>query len=188
MNHHRLEPRPWLRIAAALAIALLFFQGAAGAGTTACSTSIAACGCTITKAGTYTVTADLSGTAGDCIAIKASNVILNTDNFSITGPGSGTSTGAAIDVLASSSGAFIEADSDLDDWKYGLEVQGKNTTADDAEYNDNVVGVFLDGATGANITDFDADDNTVYGVWIRAARATRSTTSISKTTREPGSI
>ncbi len=170
MNHHRLEPRPWLRIAAALAIALLFFQGAAGAGTTACSTSIAACGCTITKAGTYTVTADLSGTAGDCIAIKASNVILNTDNFSITGPGSGTSTGAAIDVLASSSGAFIEADSDLDDWKYGLEVQGKNTTADDAEYNDNVVGVFLDGATGANITDFDADDNTVYGVWIRGGK------------------
>jgi hypothetical protein len=180
MNHHRLEPRPSLRIAAALAIALLLFHGAARAeadkaSTTACSTSIAACGCTITKAGTYTVTADLSSTqgltaAGDCIDIKASNVILNTYGFSITGPGSGTSTGAGIDVLKSSSGTFIEAASTLSGWKYGLEVQGKNTISDNTDFKDNVVGVFLDGATGANIADSGASDNTVYGVWIRGGK------------------
>jgi hypothetical protein len=122
--------------------------------TTACTTSIAACGCTIANTGTYTVTADLLSTqgvtsAGDCIAIKASSVILNTDEHSITGPGSGTSTGAGIDVLKSSSGAFIEANSDLDDWKYGLEVQGKNTIVDALDEADNVVGVFLNGDQGS---------------------------------------
>ena len=54
--------------------------------------------------------------------------------------------------------------------KYGLEVQGKNTIVDDARERDNVVGVFLDGATGANINDFEAGDNTVYGVWIRGGK------------------
>ncbi len=176
MNRHQLEPRQWLRIAAALAIAVLLVHGAAraedeaSAATTACGTSIAACGCTITKSGTYTLTSDLSGTTGDCIAIKASNVILNLDRHLITGPGSGTSTGAGIDVLKSSSGAFIEAYSNLSGWKYGLEVQGKNTIVDEGGYKDNVVGVFLDGATGANINDFLAVDNTVYGVWIRGGK------------------
>ena len=95
MNRHQFKPRHCQRIAAALAIALLLFHGAAGAAeeasavTTACATSISACGCTITKSGTYTVTADLfehAGThgGGDCIAIKASKVILNTADFSIT--------------------------------------------------------------------------------------------------------
>ena len=143
--------------------------------TMACATSIAACGCTITKTGTYTVTTDLSSTqgvtsAGDCIAIKASSVILNADEHSITGPGSGTSTGAGIDVLKSSSGAFIEANSNLDDWKYGLEVQGKNTIVDDSDDADNVVGVFLSGATGANINAFEANNNTIYGVWIKGGK------------------
>lgn len=176
MNDHQIEPLLCRWVAVALAIAaLLLVHGAASAATTACGTSIAACGCTITKSGTYTLTADLSSTqgltgAGDCIDIKASGVILNTAGFSITGPGSGTSTGAGIDVLKSSSGAFIEAASHLDDWKYGLEVQGKNTIVDDATYDDNVVGVFLDGATGANINDFGAEDNTVYGVWIRSGK------------------
>jgi hypothetical protein len=181
MNRHELEPRQWLRIAAALVIALLLVHGAAraedkaSAATTACSTSIAACGCTITKSGTYTLTADVTSTqgltaAGDCIAIQASNVILNTHGFSITGPGSGTSTGAGIDVLKSSSGAFIEAASTLSGWKYGFEVQGKNTISDNTDFKDNVVGVFLDGATGANIADSGAEDNKVYGVWIRGGK------------------
>ena len=114
MNHHRLESRQWLGVAAGLAIALMLVHGTAraeeevSAATTACGTSISACGCTITKAGTYTVTASLSASGGDCIDIKASNVILNVQKKGITGPGSGTSTGAGIHVLKSSSRAFIE--------------------------------------------------------------------------------
>src|ERR1700693_3861768 len=118
MNRHQLS-RPLLSFAAALAIGILLFHSAAQAeeeveaATTACGTSIAACGCTITAAGTYTVTTNLSSAqgltaAGDCIAIKASKVVLNVHHFSVTGPGTGTSTGAGIDVLKSSSGAFIE--------------------------------------------------------------------------------
>ena len=142
MNHHRLEPGQWLQVAATLAIAFLLVHGSARAeeetlaATTACATSIAACGCTITKAGTYTVTSDLSSSqaltaAGDCIAIKASNVILNLHDFAVQGPGSGTSTGAGIDVLKSSSGAFIEGgNSQPSGWKYGLEVQGNGLPPD----------------------------------------------------------
>ena len=183
MDRRQLEPAQCRRIAAALAIALLLFHGAASAATTACSTSIAACGCTITKSGTYAVTADLSSTqgltaTGDCIDIKASNVILNTDEFSITGPGSGTSTGAGIDVLKGASGAFIGpgipffmgGPSNLEDWKYGLQVQGKNTISDGGAFDNNVVGVFLDSATGATIINFQSNNNTVYGVWVRGGK------------------
>jgi hypothetical protein len=181
MNCHQLEPRQWLRITAALAITLLLGHGAvraeeeASAATTTCGTSISACGCTITKAGTYTVTSALSASTGDCIDIKASNVILNLQAKGITGPGSGTSTGVGIRVLKSSSGAFIEggggpSDISVSGWKYGLEVDGKNTVSDWVNVHGNVVGVFLNGATGANINDFDADDNSVYGVWIRSGK------------------
>ncbi|HEY9158464.1 right-handed parallel beta-helix repeat-containing protein [Candidatus Binatus sp.] len=183
MNRHQLQPRQWIRSAAALAVALLLFHGAAraqeekaSASTTACGASIAVCGCTITKAGTYTVTADLSSgqgltAAGDCIAIKASNAILDVHEYSVTGPGLGTSTGAGIDVLKSSSGAFIEGGGSVSSgWKYGLEVQGKNTISDWVEPDGNVVGIFLNGATGANINNFDAIDNSVYGVWIQGGK------------------
>ena len=109
--------------------------------------------------------------AGDCIDIKASNVILDVHEYSITGPGPGTSTGAGIDVLKSSSGAFIEGgEAVLSGWKYGLEVQGKNTISDWVEPDGNVVGIFLDGATGANINNFDTIDNSVYGVWIQGGK------------------
>lgn len=181
MNRHQLEPQQCLPIATALAIALLV-HGAAWAGaeasaaTTACGTSITTCGCTITKPGTYTVTAALSSTqgltaAGDCIAIKANNAILNVQDFSVTGPGSGTSTGAGIHVLSGASGDFIEGgETETSGWKYGLEVRGKNTISDYVEPRDNVVRVFLDGATGANVSDFSSDDNSVYGVWIESGK------------------
>jgi hypothetical protein len=103
MNRHQLEP--CRRIAAALATALLLVHGAARAeegksAITACDASISACGCTITKSGTYTLTANLSSTqgltaTGDCIDIKASNVILNGHNFNIIGPASNLTSGIA---------------------------------------------------------------------------------------------
>lgn len=182
MNRHQLDPLLWLRTTAPLVIALLLVHGhawaddEAQAATMACGTSIAACGCTITGAGTYTVTTNLSSAqgltaAGDCIAIKASNVVLNVHHFSVTGPGTGTSTGAGIDVLKSSSGTFIEGgESKPSGWKYGLEVQGKNTISDWLEPSFNVVGIFLNGATGANINDFSINHNSVYGVWIRSGK------------------
>jgi len=181
MNHHRLESPQWLRVVAALAIALLLFHGGARAeedassATTACGTSISACGCTIVKSGTYTVTTALSASSGDCIDIKASNVILNVQGKGITGPGSGTSTGVGIHVLKSSSGAFIEggggpSNITVSGWKYGLEVDGKNTISVWVNSKGNVVGIFLNGATGANINDFNSNNNTVYGVWIRGGK------------------
>ena len=49
-------------------------------------------------------------------------------------------------------------------------MDGKNTISDWVNSNGNVVGVFLNGATGANINDFNAEDNSVYGVWIRGGK------------------
>lgn len=174
MNRHHFASRQYLRIAAALALALMLVHGAAWAGSTAsCGTSIAACGCTITTPGLYTVTANLSYTqgltvAGDCIAISANKVTLNVNDYSIEGPGAGTSTGAGIDVLMTPSGAFIEgAGGEVYGWKYGLHVQGTNAASDYLYPWGNLVGVFIDGATGANINDFETGDNWVYGVWIR---------------------
>lgn len=139
MNNRQLEALRSQRIAGALALVLLLLVSGAAQATdsdsakNACSTSITACGCTITKTGTYTVTANLSSTqgltgAGDCIAIKANNVVLVLDGFSITGPGTGSSTGAGIDVLKDAKRDFIEGSTEggtfVTAWKYGLEVQG----------------------------------------------------------------
>src|SRR5258708_39417921 len=47
---------------------------------------ISACGCAITKSGSYRVSADLTGVAAqDCIDISASKVNLRTDGHAITG-------------------------------------------------------------------------------------------------------
>ena len=193
MNRHQLER--CRRIAAALAIALLLLHGAAraeqgNAAITACGASISTCGCTITKPGVYTVTTNLSSTqgltaTGDCIDIKASNVILNGHNFNITGPGSGTSTGAGINVLKGAGGAFIDT-SNTSGWKYGLQLQGKNTIVGNVGSGNNVVGVFLDGATGANINEAFAVSNTVYGVWIRGGKANQINSGISESNTGTG--
>ena len=78
-----------------------------------CGNSISSCGCTITKAGFYQVTADLDNSQGHtalggCIDIKASNVTLNTSKpiccsgFDITGPGGMSPTGIGIHILIDS--------------------------------------------------------------------------------------
>ena len=121
-----------------------------------------------------TVTANLSSTqgltsAGDCIDIKASNVILNGHNFTITGPGSETSTGAGIDVLKGASGAFIDT-SEVIGWKYGLLLQGKNTIVGNVGYANDVGASSSTAPAGTNINEVDAFNNTVYGVWIRGSK------------------
>ncbi|MGA6970300.1 MAG: hypothetical protein WBY93_01610 [Candidatus Binatus sp.] len=185
MNTRQLEALRSQRIAGALALVLLLLVSGAAQATdsdsakNACSTSITACGCTITKTGTYTVTANLSSTqgltgAGDCIAIKANSVVLVLNGFSITGPGTGSSTGAGIDVLKDAKRDFIEGSTEggtlVTAWKYGLEVQGKNTISDDVFTSVNVVGVFLFKAAGANINDFELGGNSVYGIWIKGGK------------------
>src|SRR5271168_65369 len=172
------------RIAGALALVVLLVGGVAHAAdapsaTTSCSTSISSCGCTITSTDVYTLTQDISSTqgltgAGDCIAIKASNVVLVLDGWLIEGPGSGISTGAGIDILKGSNRDVLEGATEggtaVVDWKYGVEVQGDHAISDDIDPDENVVGFYLFKTTGSNITDFDFGGNSHYGIWIKGGK------------------
>jgi hypothetical protein len=99
-----------------------------------CGSTIASCGCTITKSGFYKVTADLLSSQGltkmnGCIDIKASKVVLSAGKpvvgfsfqaFNVTGPGGGTPTGIGIHILKHSNGDFIElADSSMGRGHFG---------------------------------------------------------------------
>jgi hypothetical protein len=93
----------WCRITlAAIAIASMVAVGVGsvcgqddeftGAKVIACSSTIAACGCTINKRGLYTLSADLSITQGqtsdgDCLDVTAAHVILFLNGFGIDGVG-----------------------------------------------------------------------------------------------------
>src|SRR5260370_6640143 len=141
---------------------------AAGCGTL-CPATITACGCTITKTGTYVVTMALDAGQGltgfsDCIDIKAKNVVLNVGDNNITGPGIGSSTGAGIHVLRSASGAFIEGDDTVvTAWNIGMEIDASNVITDwvQTQFNGQA-GTFLNNTKNVNVNDFTTSHNSTY--------------------------
>lgn len=143
----------------------------------ACTTSIVACGCTITEPGIYNVMADLSASQGlsplnGCIDIDACNVELFTNGFNITGSG----LGVGIQVLTKASKVFLEAKGGsgsapvtatiISAWEYGLKSEGKKVIADFFNFTNNNVGILLNGATNNTIAGFSSSNNTLYGVWL----------------------
>jgi hypothetical protein len=144
---------------------------------TACSDQISTCGCTITKSGFYEVTANISSSQGltalgDCIDIKASNVVLEavqsmnataTQINNIVGAGSGI----GIHILKGSSNDFLELFAVLD-WEVGLMVEGNNNVIHEffAE-TCAVAGVELNSARNNTISALLAIGNQNYGLWIR---------------------
>jgi hypothetical protein len=151
---------------------------------TSCSSLINQCGCTITRAGFYKVTAALVSSQGltanaDCVDVKAASVVLQLQGFDITGPGVAFATGAGIRLLPSARGTFVEGtqrpvmefgSSTMSGWKYGIEVDSANNIVEDFESSANgKAGVFLNKANGNNINDFTAKKNIVYGVWLKAS-------------------
>ena len=184
MYHDKHGVQRCRRIAGAFALVMLLVGSAAQAqdapaAKTSCNETISSCGCTITATDVYYVTANLSSTqgltgAGDCIAIQASKVILVLNGWVIAGPGTDTSTGAGIDVLPGSNRDVLEGATEggtpVVYWKYGVEVQGDHTIADEVGPDENVMGFFLLNSTGTNITDFGFGGNSVYGVWIKGGK------------------
>jgi len=156
-----------------------------------CGSTIASCGCTITKSGFYKITADLLSSQGltkmnGCIDIKASKVTLSAgkpvvsfdfEAFNITGPGGVTPTGIGIHILKHSNGDFIElADGQVQGWDVGILVEGNNNIVEDfgaagfsSEVPNGTAGVEINGGSNNNINDFTVDHNINYGVWLRAA-------------------
>ncbi len=147
-----------------------------------CASAISSCGCTITKPGTYTVTAVLDATQGlnangDCLDVKAPNVNLFLNGFDITGNSAGT----GLHLLSSANNAMVQGikgkksasttqDPTLSGWSIGLEVDSANGLIVDFKAIGNThVGVFLDKARNNNLNDFQANKNGVYGVWLEAS-------------------
>jgi hypothetical protein len=141
-----------------------------------CSSSITACGCTISSAGTYAVNADLTASQGlttrsGCIDVNVNNVKLLTNGHNITGAGTGT--GIGINLLSGKQTIFLSAAgpqetyTTLSGWQYGLESQATNVIAEGFLFIGNTTGVLLKGARNNNIGCFESDSNSVYGVWIR---------------------
>jgi len=155
------------------------------AAVTACGSSIATCGCTITKSGFYQVTADLLSSQGltaknGCIDIKASKVTLNvgkpppphqrSQGFDLTGPGGMTPTGIGIHILKGSNGDFVELPSEVDGWDVAILVEGSNNIVEDfgARFN-GTAAVEINGGKNNNINDFSSGSNKNFGVWLRGA-------------------
>jgi len=157
---------------------------ATAAKTTPCAQSIASCGCTITAKGHYEVMHDLSIAQGltaknGCIDIKASNVFLLLNGYSIAGDN--TKSGIGIHVLPGAKSVFVEGvaseDStalsdftELTSWDVGVLWEGAHGILDDVESALNgTAGIELNRATGNVLSDFTLHENAVYGMWLKAS-------------------
>src|SRR5215475_11715510 len=182
----------WAR---AIAVTLPLVLGLASfAHSQGCDNSITACGCTITRTGTYNVNGALFSSQGltrkgDCIDVSAANVVLLLNKNDITG---GSKTGSAIRVLPTAPGTFVAgSNASLTGWDTAVNVQGNRALVKDVVASDNgtagfqldqssnsvidsvqsgangVAGIVVRGGGANQLSDFDAFGNTVYGVWVR---------------------
>ncbi|HLX38441.1 MAG TPA: NosD domain-containing protein [Candidatus Binataceae bacterium] len=182
------------RLPIAAALVILLFPYSSFAATLACPSTISSCGCTITSAGYYQLVSNLSATnaGADCLDIRAANVKLWLDGYSITGNGGGvglhllkSATGAFVDGLDLSSGAFASIGS----FAVGIQDDASSgiISHTNVSYNSNA-GVLLNHANGSLVSDFstesngygvelsgstlcsiqrvNADSNSTYGIWL----------------------
>jgi len=148
---------------------------------TSCGSAIATCGCTITRKGIYTVSADLSAVSGltpdgACIAIKAAKVRLLLQGHIIQG----SSIGIGLHVLSGANSAFVEgqgAEGDepgvyalFKDWDTGIRWEASNGIIDHLQSQSNAsYGIVLNKAKGNDINNYDASFNGIYGTWLLAS-------------------
>ncbi|HVN90106.1 MAG TPA: hypothetical protein VMT61_09860 [Candidatus Binataceae bacterium] len=178
----------WLAVALGGVIALAGFGGhafaqdagdAAKGKATACVDPIISCGCTITKKGVYHVTKDLNSTqpltpAGNCLEVKASNVVLDLEAHAITGPGvaaANNNTGIYINAgspyLTLTGGSPTGGTSLISGWSVGVGSDSNLGTISDIETDLNDVGIELLHSTSNNVTFWGAYDNIDVGLWVR---------------------
>jgi hypothetical protein len=169
-------------LTAACTIAIAFAAMAASqnadasSGLPACSATISACGCVVTSPGDYSVSADLTATSSsaDCIDIKAKNVNLNTEGYTISGPGA-----VGINILKSAKNANVQFSlaSNLNNYSLvtgfetGIQVAGANTVLYNFQTSSNSGDglVFTKTASGSHAADFDASGNGGNGITINGA-------------------
>jgi hypothetical protein len=127
----------------------VFWAAPKGAYAAACSTTITACGCTITAGlgalTPYTIANDLSFVpiSGSCIEIAASNVVLAGGAHTVTGPGSATATiGFHIDAGTKS---VLLSSINVTGFGVGFKLDGKLSTLSSTSASTNGRGIVING-------------------------------------------
>ncbi len=176
----KVSPHSKFALVAGLTLTLLGFGGQAFAQTAAkakpvvCSTHITKCGCVITKKGRYDLDNDLSSSDGltpsnDCIEIKTSSAILNLGAHKLTGPGlPNTDIGIGIDNGANNATVVgLPAFATISGWGIGLYNHANNATISNIDASSNDMGIEFDHSTGDRLTDWDANHEDTFGLWIK---------------------
>ena len=109
----------------------------------AAPTVLSACG-RISAAGAYTLDGTLKTSSGTCLEIEASNVVLDGRRFTIEGTGSDPATVPG----------------------KGIEVKGQNVTLNDVKVEGFGIGVVLQSAKGAKLSNVKAGKNLYQGLFI----------------------
>ena len=136
-----------------------------------CTSTIAACGCVIRAAGTYDVTADLSG-SDTCIKVVFPGAKLNLNNHNMTGSGSGSGVllnAAAVGAVVNGGADFASGSfATINGFATGIENFAPGALLADFSVEGNGVGVENSGA-GATLALFDASGNSGAGVDVMFA-------------------
>jgi hypothetical protein len=150
---------------------------------------------TISTSGYYILQNNLTqSTNGHCIIIAASDVTLNLAGWNITGPGYTSSAGAGIFIELSYKNTYIVGntnfsagpgtisgfgdgvkddgtDSFIEDMiftsnYYGILAEGTGSVAMDFDANSNVQGIDVNQGSNVFVSDFQAESNETYGVYM----------------------
>ncbi len=162
------------------AVGLASFTGSAaakGSGLPACSTTITACGCAITKAGNYTIAGDLTAASSqDCIDISAAKVNLRVPNdATITMNGNG---GVGINILKSAANVNLQlADPKNPDtitaitgFDVGIEIQASGAIVNGFDVSGNTSnGLLILKGNSCSVMDFVSDSNSGNGVTLNGS-------------------
>jgi hypothetical protein len=116
---------------------------------------------------------------GECIAIKVGKVILNLAGSEISGPGANgematvAQPAIAVRVQPGSNDIFVEGGGALiHGWSVGLEVGGADGVFEFFSANENsIAGIVLTRANRSNVSDFMAESNGQYGVWMQQSNS-----------------
>ena len=135
-------------MATLLAVGIALLAAPSHARAAACSTSITACGCTITS-GTFSVpyvianNLNFAPSTGACITISASFVILEASSKTISGPGAGTAT-VGVDVMPGTKLAVIEGVT-VSGFGTGVQLDGKEAVVEGVTSSSNGKGFLVNG-------------------------------------------
>ena len=176
-----------IRVVGISTIAILVMTSLATAAPkpTSCTSSISSCGCTITKAGTFTVVDDLNASqgltkGGNCLEVSADHVILDLQGHALIGNGAG------IGILIQNSGhdSTVQgtdsteptAQAIINSWGVGLEDDANNVVIELFKQIGGSIfiqqgnagdAVLLQNASGVTVANFNASFNGGTGVDIQ---------------------